>query len=171
MIAGHCILPHMFSIRSWPLKCAHTPTYCSHTYLYIIQTFIGYLLNVKNQDVCGDTKINPTYTWSLPSENSKSKPRKGTERKALKQGGCPIALAILHNCAITKEATGTHFHLLLLYSSLWIWWAGAWRRQAEWTSPSHSTRAAAAWSQTSRNCPQQFRVHPGSHLFLTWGTR
>lgn len=48
MRAGHCVPPHICSLRNSPLKCAHSPSYYSHTYLYITQTFIEHLLNVKN---------------------------------------------------------------------------------------------------------------------------
>lgn len=141
-----------------------------YTYSCIILTFIGYLLNVKNQDVCWNTKINPTSVQSLPSENSEGKPRGDTERRPLKQGVTPCFF-LSYIIKPSPQATSMPFQPLLLCSSLWIWWAGTWRRQTEWTSPSRSTRAAAAWLQTSRSCPQQFTVHPGSHLYPTWGTR
>lgn len=111
MIAAHCIPHHIFSIRSSLLliKYIHTTRYYSYTYLCIIWAFIGHLLNVKNQDVCWHTNINPTYKWSLPSENSKGKPRKDTERRLGSKVATPW-LSILHNSAITREATGMHFH-------------------------------------------------------------
>lgn len=45
----------------------HGPSFFN---FFIIRTLIDHLLNVKNQDVCWVTKINPTYVRPLPSQNS-----------------------------------------------------------------------------------------------------
>lgn len=63
--------------------------------------------------MCWDTKINPSFC--LPSENSKGKPRGDTERKPSKQGGCPMALSILHNPASPRSHRHTFPFLAFVF--------------------------------------------------------